>query len=479
MRREFFINILFLVFVNLLIKPFYIFGIDRTVQNEVGAETYGIYFALMSYAWIFQIINDLGIQNYNNRTLSQSPQLIHKFFPNIIGLKLILGLLYIGLIFLGTAFIELESLSYPLLLFIGINWILNALMLYMRSNVSALGMYRKDSFLSVVDKLIMIIILSYLLWGRNSDVAFDLIWFVWAQGLSFLATIVLAWSLLYSKLKPPYISFDIKKVQLILKKAFPYALIIFLMTAYTRIDAVMLAALLPNGNEEAGLYASAYRLLDAANMFGYLFAGLLLPMFAKMLKQKEDTSNLVGLGFGLIMTGALSLAAATWFFKVPIMETLYTSGDAYSGQILGWLMLSFIGVSGGYIYGTLLTANGDLKPLNILFTIGLVLNIILNAVWIPKHAAQGAAIATFLTQSVVFIGQFVLARRMLHLKEGAALFIKVLLFGVLIFVAAWQLSIESSLSWWWRFGGVLVVGLVLSLGLGLFIHVKEILKERF
>ena len=41
MNREFILNILLLVFINLLIKPFFIFGIDLTVQNRVG-EDYGL-----------------------------------------------------------------------------------------------------------------------------------------------------------------------------------------------------------------------------------------------------------------------------------------------------------------------------------------------------------------------------------------------------------------------------------------------------
>jgi len=33
MKRKFINNLGFLLFLNLLVKPFWIFGIDRTVQN--------------------------------------------------------------------------------------------------------------------------------------------------------------------------------------------------------------------------------------------------------------------------------------------------------------------------------------------------------------------------------------------------------------------------------------------------------------
>ena len=76
MNREFLLNILFLVFINLLIKPFFIFGIDLTVQNRVPDGDYGLYFTLFNFTYLFQILNDFGIQNFNNRNLSQHPQLL-------------------------------------------------------------------------------------------------------------------------------------------------------------------------------------------------------------------------------------------------------------------------------------------------------------------------------------------------------------------------------------------------------------------
>ncbi|NNF21747.1 MAG: polysaccharide biosynthesis protein, partial [Saprospiraceae bacterium] len=61
-----FVRSLVLVFlVNLIIKPFYIFGIEVSVQNILGAETYGLFFSLFNFTYLFQIINDMGLQHYN------------------------------------------------------------------------------------------------------------------------------------------------------------------------------------------------------------------------------------------------------------------------------------------------------------------------------------------------------------------------------------------------------------------------------
>src|SRR5690606_41980742 len=83
-----------LVFLNLLIKPFWIFGIDRTVQNTVGTESYGMYAVLFSLTIMFNIFLDMGIANFNNRNIAQNSQLLQKYFSNAMVLKLFLGVLY-------------------------------------------------------------------------------------------------------------------------------------------------------------------------------------------------------------------------------------------------------------------------------------------------------------------------------------------------------------------------------------------------
>ena len=78
----------------MLIKPFWIFGIDRTVQNLVGDESYGFYFALFNFSMILNILLDVGITNFNNRNISRYKFLLPKHLSNIVGLKLVLASVY-------------------------------------------------------------------------------------------------------------------------------------------------------------------------------------------------------------------------------------------------------------------------------------------------------------------------------------------------------------------------------------------------
>ena len=74
MQNRFIKNIIFLLFLNLLVKPFWILGIDREVQNLLGDASYGTYQALFNFSYLFYILLDLGITNFNSRAVAQDPK---------------------------------------------------------------------------------------------------------------------------------------------------------------------------------------------------------------------------------------------------------------------------------------------------------------------------------------------------------------------------------------------------------------------
>jgi len=211
---------------------------------------------------------------------------------------------------------------------------------------------------------------------------------------------------------------------LIIKKSFPFALLVLLMTFYTRIDSVMLERILPDGKLQSGIYASAFRLLDAVNHFSYLFAVLLLPIFSRMIKQGQDVSKLVKLSFTLIITPAIIFLVASFFYSAEIMKALYPVHDGetviefafrqdVSSKVLILLMVCFVCTSANYIFGTLLTANGNLRELNIIAILAVILSVVLNLLLIPKYQAVGSAIASLSVHILVMFSQiFVVFKKM-------------------------------------------------------------------
>ncbi|HPT04227.1 MAG TPA: oligosaccharide flippase family protein, partial [Bacteroidales bacterium] len=165
MTKKFIKNLAFVLFINLLIKPFWILGIDRTVQNTLGAEEYGFYYVILNFTFLFNILLDFGITNFNNRNIAQNNQLLRKHLSHIIVLKLVLAVTYV-LISVIVALIIHYSLKHILLLLVlCFNQFLLSFILYLRSNLSGLHLFKIDSIISVLDRFIIIVFCSVMLWG--------------------------------------------------------------------------------------------------------------------------------------------------------------------------------------------------------------------------------------------------------------------------------------------------------------------------
>ena len=94
---------------NLLIKPLALFGIDAVVQNRVGASEYGTYFSLLNLSILFNILLDIGINNYTTKIAAQDAKKAIDYFGKVISLRILLFLLY-SLTILNTSFILIPFL---------------------------------------------------------------------------------------------------------------------------------------------------------------------------------------------------------------------------------------------------------------------------------------------------------------------------------------------------------------------------------
>ena len=420
------------------------------VQNTVGAESYGLYLALFNFSLIFSIILDLGITNFNNKNIAQNNQILSKHLSNIVTIKFLLAIIY-AIITLSIAFaIGWKSVKIHLLLFLIFNQFLSSFILYLRSNISGLHLFKTDSMISVLDKILMIIFVGYLLLNpdTNQKGVFKIEWFIYSQTLAYLSTLVITFLILFRKLDFFKIRFDRKFFIAFFKQSYPYALLILLMSFYNRIEPIMLERLLPEpiGAAQAGIYAQAYRILDASSQFSMLFAALLLPMFAKMIKQKEEVGKLVQLSFSLIITPALILAILSFFYSSDIMNLMYHEHVDISAKLLGVLMLGFVFISTTYIFGTLLTANGSMKQLNIMASFGMLFNIGINFYLIPNFMAEGASYSSLLTQGITALIQVFIAYKIFNFKINFLYLLKLSAF-ILVIIALGYFSKQISTDW--------------------------------
>lgn len=454
MQKKFVGSLALLLFVNFLIKPIWIFGIDLEVQNRVGADSYGLYSAMLSFVMIFNIVLDMGLAHFSNRKIASDPETLARHFSELFLIKISLAGLYFVLALGFGFFLGYWSMGPKILLWLCLAQVFASALYFLRSHFAGLHLFRWDAFFSILDKSLVILLMGYLLYF--SDAGIDILLFASMQAVAYGFAAALA--LIVILVKVPYFKphFRWVKFKSRLRSSMPYALMIFLMSLYTRVDSVMLQQLV--GNTETGIYAQAFRLLDTLNQPAYLFSVLLLPMFATLFSRKESVSELAKLAFVLIYVMSLSITMAGFFEAPELMAYLYVEHSEVSSGLLQILLFSSLAIGATYVFGTLLTAQGNLKQLNYVALVGFGLNILLNAFMIPIYGAMGAAIATLGTQLLSALLQFSLSFRLAQLGWQRNFLWRFLAYTVQAVLLAWLISLVP-LDWSWR---LLIIVLAVS-----------------
>lgn len=411
MKKNFSANLLFLLVLNLLIKPVYVFGIEVGIQNEVGPAEYGLYYAMFNFTFLFNVLLDMGINNFQKIKVAEDSNVGMKNMATLLPLKLGLAIIYMIVTVSVAFFFGFEERYWYFIGWLMLNHVLMAFLLLLRANLSGLHLFVRDSVVSVIDRLFLVLSLGYvLLYGADT---FKIESFVLYQTLAYVIAISFALLMTPKESRFPTLNLKLSSAREMVRQTWPFALLILLMTAYSRLDGIMIERLAVDGLKEAGIYAQAYRIIDAGNSFAFLYAGMLLPIFSRLIMKKEggQISTLVNQGARFLIAPAgiaalISLHHADWF-----MALLYDQEITKSAQAFEWLMGSFLFICIGYIFGTFVTAAGKLNLLNGIAAIAVLINLVLNLILIPQFGAEGAAISSFSSLGVMALSQVVAVYR--------------------------------------------------------------------
>ncbi|MDZ4758500.1 MAG: oligosaccharide flippase family protein [Bacteroidota bacterium] len=434
MVQKFVANLFLVIIANLLVKPYWVFGVDRVVQNTVGTDAYGLYYALFNLSLLPTMLLDAGLNQYNNNTLAKHPERASSMFSHIFPAKLGLMLLYIIIVLvLGISKgFKFSSDEWTLLVILGLNQVFAFFILYIRTHFTGLHLFKTDTFFSVLDKTLMIGFCSLLLY-TNMFGSITVSKFASAQLFAYLITTLLGLIILLPYIKPFKFAIDKQMLKEVFRKSYPFALLAVMMAIYNRADVVILESMHPQGDTQAGIYAKCYRLLDAFNMLAVLAAGLLMPMFARMIKQRDDIQPLVQTAFIALVIPASVVVCFCLFQVEPVLDLLYHGNFGETEMtVFVPVVLCIIPMAMNYIFGSLLTATGNIKILNRISLFAVTINLIGNYIFIPKYGAIGTGYVAMATQLFAVIGTIYFCMKKLQVKISSSIILKYLLLIVLI-----------------------------------------------
>jgi len=430
------------VLLNLLIKPIWVLT-EMEVQDVVGHDAWGMYAAALSFGFLFLTLADLGINYYATKFLASEPEQLREVFPQLISVKLLLLLVYPLLMYGAGAALGYERAQLHLLWLLCLVQAGAQFMEFFRANFRAMQRFRLDAWLSVLDRLLLLGLVA-LLFATTLTIET----FVYARLAAIGLTVLIFYSLLtrlYGWLRP---RFRWNLVRDLVRLSLPFAAMTMLSSIHDKIDQVMLERLA--GDLPTGLYAAAYRWLDAFSMYLWTVLPIFFARFAFLMKEPQQQQRLFH--WGQLITGLpLTFICVFGFFFGEKLLFLYDRSTPEELSIilscLQALLVALLINGNLAVFGTLLTATGHERFVNWLMGFSIALNVLLNFLLVPSYGAVACAwstVGSFILMGVGYVGY-------VHLRLAVAVpwrpLTLQLLAGGLLTGCFWALD-AAGLPWW-------------------------------
>jgi O-antigen/teichoic acid export membrane protein len=274
----------------------------------------------------------------------------------------------------------------------------------------------------------------------------DVAMLLWIHTLSSLVNVTLLIWMLFVITRPRF-SLDWVFWGRMLREAYPLALANLFSVIYFKVDTIMLASM--RGSDAVGLYNAAYRLLEFTLIVPAYYTGAIFPVVsASHLTNPQRFLLIYRRSVKYMWVASLPLALGVSALAPKMIEVLYGKNYMASIPVLRVLMWTLLLIAVNAINAPYLIAMSRQKIVTFLTLAGMVFNIGLNFIAIPRYGILGAAWITLLSE-VVTVAMFLAV-----LKKPLALNLRmfrhlirpalagVIMYGALFLATNWELGYQ-------------------------------------
>ncbi len=361
------------------------------VARYLGPEKFGTLQFAMSFVALFGAFAKLGLDGIVVRNAVQDPDSRDELLGTAFGLRVIGGLVLLGVVFGAVQLTDSEPLTQLIVMIIAAGHVLQAFQViefYFQSQVLA----RLASIAGIAGLLVSSAIKLALIWSGAS-----LVWFAWVVVVEHgLKGLVLAG--LYIKQRIPlwHWRFSFGQAKMLLRDSWPLIFSGLAVMIYMRIDQVMLKQMVDS--KAVGNYAAAVRLSEVWLFITVAVTQSLMPSIVKAKKISENVYlyRLISL-YRLLISIALIVSTLVTLLSGGIVTVLFGSDYCLTDDILKVYVWSTVFVYMNNVsWQWFINENLQYIATYRLF-IGALLNILLNYCFVSKYGSIGAAWATLLS----------------------------------------------------------------------------------
>jgi O-antigen/teichoic acid export membrane protein len=382
-----------------IVEKFFFFVIFLCFARVYSTDIYGELITTFTISTIFITILNLGFPIFLQREVSIKKNDSVEAYSQIININIFISLVYFIFILLFY-FLFYSHISFVTFILTSFIVFLFSLINTLNSALSGLSQFKKRFIILLYSRSIIIVIFIPLIFLFRTGIYYFL------ALLSFGSLLQIFWIVIdLKKMGYDFISrIDIVKIKSIIKLSFPIGLAVIFNFLYDKIDIVLISKFLDFS--QVAYYNIGYGIYKSSAI---AFSFLLVSGFTRIsaLKNKKYAVKIFFIKYLInLISISLVLSAILFFASEVIVKIIYT--DKYFDSILILKIMSFavIGLTLNNLTGVILNGLGFFKENMFVTLSGLLINVILNIIFIPLFGIIASAVISIVTEYFIFAGDY-------------------------------------------------------------------------
>ncbi len=398
----------------------------------LGDVNYGIFTFSLAFVFMVEIFTDLGLSELAQRSIARDKSLASKYLGNLLTWKILVSVCVFIVLFLAINILKSSPETRFTVYLLGFANILRSFKSTFRSLFRAFERFDLDCITMYIERtsLLVVGIVVFILGGGL--VSFALVFVIVRVFDLALTFAILNWKIV--KIVPQFNFSFLKKLQL---KALPFGLSFVIITLYSYTDTVMLSFI--RTDAEVGWYNAAYKIYEGLTIFPFIIGVVLSPRLSRLFVADKKAHSLLSIRAAKYMfIISLPLLICGAILSRNIVNILF--GEQFQNSVVA-LQILFLGVVFVFqirLFQIILNSIDRQKVVMYVGLIGLIINVFLNLLLIPKYGLGGAAFTTVISELIVFsIYYFYLSRSYFEISIWK-LSLKPLLASFIVGVLVWK-----------------------------------------
>lgn len=371
------------------------FFVNVYIVRSLGPEKYGLVSYVISYVSMFSFLASFGIDSILYVDLIKQPEKKDELIGTAFLLRTVSAFLTIALVLVTFLFNHNDFYTNFLIFIVSLSFLFQSfgvINIFFQAKVQSKPVAINSLVVSLVLSVFKVVCV-YL--------KFDLIYFV---SIFFLESVFyfIGYIYIFIKDKNSILKWRVSRLcgKEMLLNAWPLVFSTAFINIYSRIDQIMIKHLM--GNAPVGFYDIAVRLSELWYFIPLIIIGSIFPAVLNASKinhqrYEERLSRLYGLAFYVSLIFVLPMSLLSKF----IIKITYGQNFLPAAMVLSIYVLAGISVAVGSVLNQALIGEKKTKISFVISLIGMIVNVLLNVIFIPRYGINGAAFATLISYSTI------------------------------------------------------------------------------